>query len=245
MMYNVDTTQQSTGFFDRNPIWLKACLCVMFLSAALIRWDEIKAPGHLIEREYNSAIFARAFYIEEIESVETWRKNNAIATRETLPLLEPPLTEYLVSLIYRVVGREEISYARYLTGLFWLVGGLFMYKITRMLTSVDAALLADGLPLEYYGEFSGIPWPVSIDDPFYRHPGERALSVQERIDSLGFTPDYFVITQFDHLYRKHRDLKTYLEASCIPLVQTDQYLVYGSCTNAEWAEIHSRAVRKE
>jgi hypothetical protein len=52
----------------------------MFLLSALVRRDEIKAPGHLIEREYNSAIFARAFYFEDNDSVETWRKNNAFAT---------------------------------------------------------------------------------------------------------------------------------------------------------------------
>ena len=506
MMDNVDTMQQRTDFFDRNPIWLKTCLLVMFLLAALIRRDEIKAPGHLIEREYNSAIFARAFYFEEIDGVETWRKNNAIATRETLPLLEPPLTEYLVSLIYRIVGREEIWYARYLTGLFWLVGGLFMYKITRMLMSVDAALLAVGyylfvpwgivisrsfqpdslmmmmflisiysillyferpswrkliltgtiigitsllrplvlfaifcafialsiykkepgtslinrrflvlfalslafpvvfygygiyigkflqgqaalsfrpyllarwefwlgwfnngadvmgravlviamfgffflqrniirvlvigltvgyfllgifftyhihthpyyhiqfflvigicaasffhaignpvkkvagrnwwipviasvlfvlyfsyhdvqstlytpvfenpdlarkigvivehsprtvfvayhygLPLEYYGEFSGLAWPVSIDDPFYRRPGEHELSVQERIDVLGFEPDYFVITNFDLYQRKHQDLQKYLESGCSNRFKTTDYLIYSNC----------------
>jgi 4-amino-4-deoxy-L-arabinose transferase-like glycosyltransferase len=58
------------------------------------------------------------------------------------PVLEPPLVEYLVSLIYRVMVREEIYYARYLTGAFWLVGGIFMYLITKKLLSTGAALFA-------------------------------------------------------------------------------------------------------
>jgi hypothetical protein len=48
-----------------------------------------------------------------------------------------------------------------------------------------------GMPLQYYGEFSGAPWPVRIDDPFYRPPDEIEHSVQERLDSLGFSPEYF------------------------------------------------------
>ena len=86
-----------------------------------------------------------------------------------------------------------------------------------------------GLPLEYYGEFGGAAWPVRIEDEFYRHPGERELSVQERINDLGFVPDYFVITNFDLFNRKHEDLKKYLQEDCISLAQTDSYWIYSSC----------------
>ena len=88
-----------------------------------------------------------------------------------------------------------------------------------------------GLPLMYYGQISGLPWPVSIDDPFYRRPDEKELSVQQRMDGLGFTPEYFIITNFDLYQRKHQDLKGYLEAYCNVHVQTNQYLVYGTCQN--------------
>jgi hypothetical protein len=506
MMLNAETPEQPSSFFERNSRWLKICLIVMFVLAALIRRDEIKAPGHLIEREYNSAIFAHAFYLSGNDKVEQWQKDIAFSTRNQLPTLEPPLTEYLVSLIYRMAGREEIWYARYLTGLFWLIGGLFLYKTVQALASIDAALVAVGyylfapwgiiisrsfqpdslmmmmflislfgivmyfekpswrrlilaglitgvtlflrplvlftlfgafigmslyksrkwtqifnkqfavfvflslvfplafygygiyvagflqgqadlsfrpylltrwefwvgwfnnaaqvaghpflilailgfillrdnltrllvtglaigyfvfglfftfhihthpyyhiqllpligiciapilatignalkkmsganwwapalaglllavyfssrdvrstlytttfedprlaseigdvvdhssravfvayhygLPLEYYGQISGMPWPVSIDDPFYRRPDERELSVQERMNGLGFVPEYFIITHFDLFNRKHQDLKAYLRANCRLYAQTDQYLIYSSC----------------
>ena len=86
-----------------------------------------------------------------------------------------------------------------------------------------------GLPLEYYGEFGGAPWPVRIEDSFYRHPGEQELSVHERINGLGFTPEYFVITEFDLFNRKHQDLKDYLEQDCTLLAQKEKYLIYSSC----------------
>lgn len=492
--------------FDPESIWLKVCLILMFLLAALIRRDEIKAPGHLVDREYTSAIFARAFYYADNDNVESWEKNVAITTKNQQPILEPPLLEYLVSLIYRVVGQEEMSFGRYLTNLFWLIGGAFMFKIAQKLLSTDSAVFATayylfvpmgviisrsfqpdslmmmmflislysiilyfensstnrlllssilagttlllrplvlfallcsflvmsihkkkswgaifdapfltfsgisllipalyygygiliagfmrwkvatsflphllikwdfwrgwfevgvgvavhsflvvaileffflprnltraliigltisyllfgvtftyhihthpyyhiqlfpiigicaapffvritlalknlpgkswlapiltimlivlyfsyrevrqslyikgfenpniaseigdlighssqtvfvayyyGLPLEYYGQFSGAPWPVSIDDPFYRSPDEKERSVEERIDSLGFIPEYFVITNFDLYNQQHQDLKVYLEENCSVTAQTDQYLIYGSC----------------
>lgn len=514
-MLNTETTEQPNFLFNPNSRWLTICLAVMFLFAALIRRDEIKAPGHLIEREYNSAIFAHAFYLSGNTNAEPWQKEIAFAARDQLPTLEPPLTEYLVSLIYRVMGREEIWYSRYLTGLFWLIGGIFFYKIVQTLISTDAAVFAVayylftpwgviisrsfqpdslmmmmflislygivkyfedaswrrlllagiltgitlllrplvlfvlfgaflamstqkkkkwfqvfdkqlftflflslvfplafygygiyvagflqgqadlsfrpyllarwnfwlgwfengtqvtgyaffvaailgffllreklarilvigmafgyfvfglfftfhvhthpyyhiqllpligiciapvlvaigkllkkssgtnwwtpvlagflltlffssldvrntlyktsfedpkvageigelinhsshsvfvayhyGLPLEYYGQIAGGPWPVSIDDPFYRRPDARELSVQERIEGLGFVPEYFVVTNFDLFNRKNQDLKTYLDANCVMQAQTDQYQIYGSCMPLDDNENH-------
>jgi hypothetical protein len=505
-MSNAEISQPLTRIFERHLFWLKLCLALMFLLAALIRVDEIKAPGHLLDREYTSAIFARAFYFRSNDQVEDWRRDIAVITMNQQPVLEPPLVEYLVSLIYRAMEREEIYYARYLTGAFWLVGGIFMYLITKKLVSTEAALFATlyylfvpmgviisrsfqpdslmmmlflvslyllvtyfengtkksllqasvvaaitlllrplvlfgiffaylalsfqnkrnsrkiidrpliffssvsllpaavyygygivfagfmrwklsssfmphlltkrdfwlgwfqvgidvagvafliaaiigffllpnwtahsliiglaisyiifgmaftyhihthpyyhiqlfpvvaicaatcltsivnmlrkssenlwpvpiilsvliglysayrterdslyqvrmddprtatrigeiighnphtvfvsrhyGIPLEYYGELAGAPWPVRIEDPFYRQPGAREQSVQERIDQLGFKPDYFVITYFDLYKRKHQDLEIYLESRCSARLETTDYLIYSYC----------------
>jgi hypothetical protein len=86
-----------------------------------------------------------------------------------------------------------------------------------------------GVPLEYYGEFGGAPWPVRLDESFYGQPGARELSVQERIDGLGFTPEFFVITYFDLFQRKHQDLEIYLESACSTRLETNDYLIYSHC----------------
>jgi 4-amino-4-deoxy-L-arabinose transferase-like glycosyltransferase len=505
-MSSAELSQPQTSIFGRHPFWLRLCLILMFLLAALIRLDEIRAPGYSIDREYISAILARAFYFVNNNQVEDWRRDIAVTAMSQQPVLEPPLLEYLVSLIYRAMGREEIYYARYVTGAFWLVGGIFMYLLTRRLVSTEAALLATlyylfvpmgviisrsfqpdslmmllflaslyllvsyfesgttkclltasvvtalvlllrplvlfgifgaflalslqkkgdwrriidrplilflgvsllpaalyygygiiiagflrwnvassfmlhllmkrdfwlgwfelgasvvgvalliaaiigffllpnwtarslviglatgyvvfglvftyhihthnyyhiqlipviaicgatclaslvkmlqnssgrlwpvpiillvsislffayrrvketlyqvqmddpqmartigalidhsshtvfvsrhyGVPLEYYGELGGAHWPVRIEDPFYRRPGARERSVQERIDDLGFRPDYFVITHFDLYRRKHKDLEEYLASRCSMQLETTDYLIYGDC----------------
>jgi 4-amino-4-deoxy-L-arabinose transferase-like glycosyltransferase len=505
-MSNDTEVKGSSQLFEPTSIWLKICLIALFVWATIIRLDEIKAPGHLLDREYTSAIFARAYYFSNNHTVEDWRRQMAITTKNQQPILEPPLLELMVSLIYRVMNREEIFFARYLTNLFWLIGGLFMFLITRKLLGTDEAVVAAayfllvpmgilisrsfqpdslmmmlflatlyllvlyfeapsprsllavaalssvtlllrplvlfaifcaylafsfwrnkdwrkiidsrflvfsvisltpfllyygygiiyagfmqwkiptsfmphlllkrdfwlgwidlivdvaefaplifaipgffllrsrqvqylviglviafiifsvtftyhihthpyyhiqlfpiialclspvvvssvkmirlslekywripilavillcvyvvyrdvrahlyqtrledprvaweigeiirhsprtvyvafyyGIPLTYYGEFGGAPWPVRIDDEFYRRPGEQERSVQERLDGLGFTPEFFVITHFDLFARKHQDLKEYLTSNCTLISQTDRYLIYGSC----------------
>jgi len=61
----------------------------MFLLATLIRLDEIKAPGHLLDREYTSAIFARAFYFTNNNAIEGWRRDIAVIAKDRQPVLEP------------------------------------------------------------------------------------------------------------------------------------------------------------
>jgi hypothetical protein len=140
--YNADISTRESSFLNHRPNWLLACLVVLFLLASLIRIKEIKAPGLLVEREYTSAIFARYFYFNENETVVPWRSEISRITKERQPIVEPPLTEFLVSLIYRIVGREELWFSRLLTSVFWLAGGLFLFKTARLLLSVDAAVVA-------------------------------------------------------------------------------------------------------
>src|SRR5688500_15977370 len=139
MTFNTETPKQQYDLFDPNSRWLKICLFVMFLLAMLVRLDEIKAPGHLLDREYTSAIFARAYYFTNNDEVEDWRRDIAIIAKDQQPVLEPPVLEYLVSLIYRVMGRDVIYYSRFLTNASWLIGGSFMFSIARKLLSTDEA----------------------------------------------------------------------------------------------------------
>jgi len=506
MMENIEGSTQYIGLYNHKSYRYIAVLVLMFIVATLLRLKNINAPGHLIEREYNSAIFARAFYFQNNDTIEKLRQMSALQTRDQFPLLEPPVTEFIVSVTYRIMGQEVLWYSRYVTTVFWLIGGVFLYQIVKILITCEAAFFAVmyylfvpmgviisrsfqpdsimmmmflvslycillysrdlswrrlilaalctgitlllrpliilpligafiaisisnkrtgikildnkfmaffllclafpvtfygygiyiagflrgqldlsfrpwllthlrfwrqwfelstsvvtpsflvaalvgfllflnkhqklfliimgicylltgllftyhfsthayyhiqlfpiigisaapfivhlarllkkslgnkwvipsiviflfglyfsysqvrdslynttfedpslareigeivdhsnrtvfiayhyGVPLVYYGEFSGAPWPVRIDDAFYRNPNEKERSVQERMDSLGFQPEYFIITDFGRYYRQHQDLKKYLETYCSIYAQTDSLLIYTSC----------------
>jgi len=139
---SVENPTYELAFFDQKPRWLAAVMVVLFLLAGTFRLYHIQAPGLLIDREYTSAILARDFYFEHQPSAEEWRKEIAHITRQKQPILEPPVTEFLVSLIYQAVGREQLWLARLLTSLFWLVGGIFLFKIAKTVAATDAAVVA-------------------------------------------------------------------------------------------------------
>ena len=127
-MINIEPSEQPSILFGRNSLWLTISLLTIFLLAALIRRDEIQAPGFGLTREYTSAIIARAYYFNDNDKIDSWRQNIAKANKSQQPILEPPITEYLTSLLYRIIGNEKIWHARYLTISFWLIGGVYMYK---------------------------------------------------------------------------------------------------------------------
>jgi 4-amino-4-deoxy-L-arabinose transferase-like glycosyltransferase len=87
-----------------------------------------------------------------------------------------------------------------------------------------------GLPLQYYGELSGAYWFRKESYYLYRRPGDRERSIQERLDALGFVPEYFVVTHFTEYAAYHLDLKDYLDQNCSLLVARDRYQIYHLCT---------------
>lgn len=113
------------GFSDQKPRLVAIIMIMLFILAGAVRLYRINAPGLLIDREYTSAILARDFYFEHANTVEDWRKAIAHITRQNQPVLEPPITKWLVSLLYRAADSEQIWFARFLTSSFWLIGGVF------------------------------------------------------------------------------------------------------------------------
>jgi hypothetical protein len=108
-------------------------LVLLFLVAGAVRLYRLDAPGMLVGREIRSAVLARDFYFSQLDSVPAWRKEVARAIRRHEPTLEPPVTELIFAALHRVNGREQWWYGRLVPALFWIVGGIFMYRIASSL----------------------------------------------------------------------------------------------------------------
>ena len=80
----------------------------LFLLAGAVRLMNMEAPGLALDREYRSALIARAYYFEMAGDVPQWRRDVASASMERQGILEPPVMELLVALTYRVVGGEHL-----------------------------------------------------------------------------------------------------------------------------------------
>ena len=134
-------------WLGRRPRVLAGVLAVMFILAAVVRLYHLDAPGMLVDRDYTSAIFARDFYFSRSDEVAPWRRGMARETRQNQPVLELPITEWLVSWTYDLAGKEQLRSARILTSFFWLVGGGFLFSITRSLVSTQGGVVALGFYL--------------------------------------------------------------------------------------------------
>lgn len=88
---------------------------------------------------------------------------------------------------------------------------------------------AYGIPLEYYGELTGAYWPRNVSDHDTTLGINRVLSVEDRLENLGFTPEYFVITAMYEYDTHHGDLKEYLTQKCRLVESSDQFIIYDSC----------------
>jgi hypothetical protein len=84
-----------------------------------------------------------------------------------------------------------------------------------------------GVPLEYYGELSGSPWPVAADLEWDELAGVQAPSAEERFNNrfLKDAPEYFIVTNLQE-FEAQPDLEHLLSANFPVLLQTDDYLIY-------------------
>jgi hypothetical protein len=134
----------AASWFDARPRLLLFTLLAMFSFAAAIRLYRLEAPGMLVDRDYTSAMLARAHYLADRPGVPAWRQEMASTLAAKQPVLEPPVTEWLASLAYRIAGREDMRLGRLLTIAFWLGGAVLLLALARRLVGTDAAVVALG-----------------------------------------------------------------------------------------------------
>ncbi|MHC4214825.1 MAG: ArnT family glycosyltransferase, partial [Planctomycetota bacterium] len=119
-------------------------LATSFVAAAAVRLYNINATKMYFNptRQYYSFCIARHFYFEGTESIPDWKRNIAAINKEALDDKEPPLTEYLVSLIWRACESENHWAPSAVSSIFWLIGGVFVFLIAQKYTTGVAAATA-------------------------------------------------------------------------------------------------------
>jgi len=92
-------------------------------------------------RQLVSFIKARGLYYEtQPDGVSTWKLETAIRMAKLKADVEPVVFEQLVAFTYRFTG-EQIWVARIYSSLFWLIGGVFLFKLAREFVSFEGALV--------------------------------------------------------------------------------------------------------
>lgn len=94
--------------------------------------------------------------------------------------------------------------------------------------STNTVFLASyyGTPLEYYGELAGTYWQPPRRDWTPRPAIDSETGARERFSTLGFQPEYFIITDLLRLRAQEVELQAFLSNHCTLLAESPEYLVY-------------------
>jgi 4-amino-4-deoxy-L-arabinose transferase-like glycosyltransferase len=130
-------------------------LLLVFLLGIVIRLYDLKDPPldfHL-ERQLRSAVISRAAYYRMDTALNPQLRAQAVNLAQ-LEVYEPPILEQIVGFTYYAMGSEQVWVARLWLTLFWLIGGVALYKLGRKFASPLAVLL--GLAFYFFLPFGVI-----------------------------------------------------------------------------------------
>jgi len=108
----------------------------LFVAAFCLRLYGIDNPPMDVadSRQYHSALLTRGFY--------EWLLAGELETFPRDGILEPPILELAASFAYRILGGEHLWIPRFLSAVFWMIGGVFLYLIAKQIISPSAALFS-------------------------------------------------------------------------------------------------------
>jgi hypothetical protein len=128
----------------------KLILIALFVSAFGIRLQGLDSQPYDFHpvKQFRSALTARAMYYDHNPSAaEEWQREVARESLHQIETLVPPVIDRLAAAVYGALGREALEVARFLSVLFWLIGGVFLYRIALQILTPDSALVSLALYL--------------------------------------------------------------------------------------------------
>ncbi|MCE1253925.1 MAG: glycosyltransferase family 39 protein [Anaerolineae bacterium] len=118
-------------------------IILIFITGFGIRLYDLMDPPldfHLT-RQLRSAIIARAVYYQNEANLPAEMVKQA-SNLASLEIYEPPIFENLVGWTYVLIGSEQVWIARIYLAIFWLIGGLVLWRILKRYTSTAGILVS-------------------------------------------------------------------------------------------------------
>lgn len=115
---------------------------VLLLGGAAVRAYRLGEPPRdfWTIRQYYNALSARKLYFQDNSSVPQWRRE--VLAEHRVWLAEPPVLEWTVARLYRLIGGERFWVYRMFTSSAWILGGFFVWLTARRLLGEWPALTA-------------------------------------------------------------------------------------------------------
>lgn len=97
-------------------------------------------------RQFHSLIMTRGIYYSmdtpDTLSMPQDLRNFGLNAAKAEPVIEPPIIENLVAFTYRIIGHEYILVGRIYSILFWVLGGIPIFLLSRRIMSINGAFAA-------------------------------------------------------------------------------------------------------
>jgi len=137
-------SESKSPIFGPTKFWQITILVVILVCGFATRLYDLTDPplDYASTRQLRSAIIARGIYYGAANDVPDWERTVALSERNSQEKLEPEIFETLNAIVYLIVGGEYVWIARIFSSLFWTLGGLFLYFLTREIVSDDGAVIS-------------------------------------------------------------------------------------------------------
>jgi hypothetical protein len=120
-----------------------ALAALMLLGFGLRMVDLTDAPLDFHPtRQLRDAIVAHSIYFQLHPPADSYLQDQALALRNSVAELEPPILESIVAVGYLAAGGEQLWIARVIVALFWVAAAVPLFDLARRFTGRGAALLA-------------------------------------------------------------------------------------------------------
>jgi len=130
--------------FAPSEFWRIVIVVVILICGFVTRLYDLTDPplDYASTRQLRSAMIARGMYYSSLTDALEWQKDIAQKQHGLHSRIEPEIIEGITAATYRLVGGEYVWIARIYSSLFWVLGGLALYSLTRGIVSADGGVLA-------------------------------------------------------------------------------------------------------
>jgi hypothetical protein len=144
----MNLSNPSTNSTRRTSAWIYIILGVLITTALAIRiYDITDLPLDFHPtRQLYTAIVARGLYYQNQPEGSTWQRQlalDALKREET----EPPSIDGLAAISYSLIGKEILWLPRVYSAIFWVLGGIAVFLLSRQLTSDIGGITAAAIYL--------------------------------------------------------------------------------------------------
>jgi hypothetical protein len=132
------------SIFAPTEFWRIMIVAIILASGFITRMFDLTDPplDYAAARQLRSAMIARGKYYSTLDDVPEWQLDIAQKQQNIHGMIEPEIIENITVATYRIIGEEKVWIARIYSSLFWVLGGLALYSLTRFMVSDDGSVIA-------------------------------------------------------------------------------------------------------